>query len=164
MKRFIPLVLVLFLVPHAAFGQQDVPNIKECVNYFTNYFNESVVQAIEIQQYLKKETLNQTDNFFYIELSSRIEKTIGLVFNLRDIYFLYGRTEYCYTIDERKFILERLHNITTTLQNIIGSKYFYDVEAFVQDKESQEFQTYSKFNERVEKLIGFIENSSAIFK
>jgi len=163
MKRLIPLLLVLFLAPYAAFGQ-DVPNVKESVNYFTNYFNESVVQAIEIQQYLKKEKPGQAENFFYVELSSRIEKTIGLAFNLRDIYFLYGKTQYCYTVDERRFILERLHSISGTLQNIRDGKYFYEIGPMVNDEKSQEYQAYSRFNERVGKLLDFINASSAIFK
>ncbi len=164
MKRFLPFVLVLFLAPQAAFGQQDVPNIKESVNYFTNYFNESVVQAIEIQQYLQKEKPGQAESFFLVELSSRIEKTIGVSFNLRDLYFLYGRTQYCYAVDERRFILERLRNMSATLQNICRASYFYGDGAIVENKENQAYQWYAKFNERVEKLIGFIEKSSAIFK
>lgn len=123
------LVLAAFLavwapgLPPAAQAQRGGPNIKESVNYFMNYFNESVVQLIRIQELTSSGALDRDALFFYFDLTTRIEKTLGLVFNLRDLYFLYGRTTYCFTKDEKRYLLDRIQNITEAIGKIRDMPY-----------------------------------------
>lgn len=163
MKKLIPLIaLIFFLSPLAAHSQEDAPNLKESINYFTNYFNESVVQAIEIQQYAQKEKLPRDEGFFYVELLAKLQTSINLAFNARDMYFLYGRTMYCYAKDERKFIQDRLENILVSLKNIQDTKYF-GLDPAQESTTGNVSQNAAKFDDRLGKLMAFIEKSSAIF-
>lgn len=163
MKKCCLLVALLFVFPSFCLAQEEAPSIKESVNYFTNFFNESVVQAIEIQQYLQKEKPGRDESFFCLELISNLEKSIDLAFNLRDLYFIYGRTMYCYAKEERKFVIDRIGNILVSLNSVLQTRYF-GLDPAAQDPKSFAAQNAAKFEDRLKKLMAFAEKSSVIFK
>ena len=129
MKRFLAaLVCPAFLIcliclTGAAPASADAPNMRQSINYFMNYFNEAVVQAIKIKEYEDREGIAAkhpfTDEFvFFQDLNSRIEKSLGLALNLCDLYYIYNKTTYCFTKDEKSYLYDRLDNIMEALQKI----------------------------------------------
>jgi hypothetical protein len=67
------LALLLFCSPCPA-QAQNAPNIKESINTFMHYFNETVVQSIQIQEILKEDGLSDTDSLFFFDLTNRLDK------------------------------------------------------------------------------------------
>jgi len=163
MKKFMLLAAMLLVFPSLGLAQDGVPSIKDSVNYYTNFFNESVVQAIELQQHLQKEKPGRDESYFCLELIANLEKSIDLAFNVRDLYFIYGRTMYCYAKDERKFVMDRVGNILVSLNAILQYRYF-GLDAAELDPSGFAGQNAVKFQERLKNLIAYTEKSSAIFK
>lgn len=166
MKKYLAM-LALFLLaafPPAAMAQGGAPNIKESTNSFTHYFNESVVQGIQIQELLKSKAIDGKDVIFYTDLANRLEKTLGLVLNLRDLYYLYGKTTYCFTKDERRYILDRIANISDMLKQIAANDFAINISGNEKDISARESEAMTVFRDRVDRLRQFIETSLHIFK
>ncbi|QLA13221.1 hypothetical protein [Desulfolutivibrio sulfodismutans] len=144
--------------------QQSTPNIKECTNYFMHYFNEAVVQGIQIQELLKSKSIDGKDVIFYTDLSNRLEKTLGLALNLRDLYYLYGKTTYCFTKDERNYLLDRIVNISEMLKQIMSNEFEINLSGDEKDIRARESENITKFRDRVERLRAFLDTSLYIFK
>lgn len=167
MKNTVAILALLFIMifPHNILAQQQgTPNIKECTNYFMHYFNEAVVQGFQIQELLKAKTIDGKDVIFYTDLSNRLEKTLGLVLNLKDLYYLYGKTTYCFTKDERKYLIERITNISDLLNKITINDFEINLSGDEKDIRTRESDHITKFRDRVERLRAFIETSLHIFK
>lgn len=167
MKKLSPLLAVLvlfaFCSPFPAQAQNG-PSIKESINTFMTYFNETVVQSLRIQEILKDENLSDADSLFFFDLVSRLEKTLGLVLNLRDLYFLYGKTTYCFTKDERKYILDRIENINGTFKQLVENKYILTRQELEGLKNDRRTENLGLFNDRVNRLRAFLEISQEIFR
>lgn len=168
MKRcLLALACVLFLAPvNGAWA--DSPNMRQSINYFMNYFNEAVVQAIHVKEYEDREKIRQkrpyTDEYiFFLDLIGRIEKTLGLSLNLCDIYYIYNKTTYCFTKDEKNYLFDRIDNILDTLQKIRDTPYNVD-PALLEDKTSKMHQNLVDFNDRVDKLQAFVKSSLVVFQ
>ncbi len=167
MKRlFLALACVLFWAS-AAVAQTDAPNIRQSINYFMNYFNESVIQAIHVKEHLQQEKLEKkrpyTEEYvFFVDLNGRIEKTLGLALNLSDLYYLYNRTTYCFTKDEKAYLFDRIDNIRDALQKIVETPYNVEQKS-LEDEKSLMRANLVEFNERVEKLRAFIKSSLGVF-
>ncbi|MFZ5812461.1 MAG: hypothetical protein ACOY4F_10495 [Thermodesulfobacteriota bacterium] len=157
------LALFTFCSPFSAQAQNG-PGIKESINTFMTYFNETVVQSIRIQEILKDETLSDADSLFFFDLVTRLEKTLGLVLNLRDLYFLYGKTTYCFTKDERKYILDRIENISGAFKQIVENKYIVSRQEIEGHKNDRLTENLGLFNDRVNRLRAFLEISQEIFR
>lgn len=167
MKRYLALMAMLSVIcfSHVALGQQQgAPNIKESTNYFTHYFNESVVQSIQIQELYKSEKIDGQGVIFYTDLNNRLEKTLALVLNLRDLYYLYGKTTYCFTKDERKYLLDRIASISDMLGKIAAIDFDINPTGDEKDLRAKECEAIAAFRSRVERLVAFIETSLHIFK
>ncbi len=157
------LALLLFCSPCPA-QAQNAPNIKESINTFMHYFNETVVQSIQIQEILKEDGLSDTDSLFFFDLTNRLDKTLGLVLNLRDLYFLYGKTTYCFTKDERKYILDRIENINSALKTIVENKYIISADELRGAQNDRRAENLVRFTDRVDRLRAFLETSLHIFR
>jgi methionine-rich copper-binding protein CopC len=169
MKKILAALAVTTLLcsSHAALAQtqpQGSPNVKESINFFMHYFNEAVVQGIQIQELLKSNAIDGKDVIFYTDLANRLEKTLGLALNLRDLYYLYGKTTYCFTKDERKYLLDRIANISEMLTQITSSDFDINISGNEKDIRARENEAIAKFRGRVERLQAFIETSLHIFK
>ncbi|KUG29057.1 hypothetical protein ASZ90_001050 [hydrocarbon metagenome] len=167
MKNTVAILALLFTMSFSqnSFAQQQgTPNIKECTNYFMHYFNEAVVQGFQIQELLKSKTIDGKDVIFYIDLSNRLEKTLGLVLNLKDLYYLYGKTTYCFTKDEKKYLIDRITNISDLLNKITTNDFEINLSGDEKDIRARESDNIMRFRERVERLRAFIETSLPIFK
>lgn len=168
MKRcLLALACVLFLAS-ATGARADTPNMRQSINYFMNYFNEAVVQAIRIRELEEKELFTQKRPYtqeyvFFSDLNARIEKTLGLSLNLCDLYYIYNKTTYCFTKDEKTYIFDRIDNILETLQKIEDTAYNVDA-ALQEDKKSIFYQNIVEFNERIDKLRAFVKSSLVVFQ
>lgn len=161
----IAFLLCLFLANGA---RADTPNMRQCINYFMNYFNESVVQAIHVKEYLALNKTGQEPPYseefvFFSDLTGRIEKTLGLALNLCDVYYIYNKTTYCFTKDEKRYIFDRIDNITETLLQIRDAKYNVP-PALLEDKKSKAYEHMVEFNDRIDKLRAFIKSSLDVFQ
>ncbi|WP_300159054.1 hypothetical protein [Solidesulfovibrio sp.] len=141
--------------------------MRQSINYFMNYFNEAVVQAIRIKEYEDNEGLIQKRPYDqrYIalaDLTSRIEKTLGLALNLCDIYYIYNKTTYCFTKDEKTYLFDRIDNILDTLEKIKETPYNVD-DALLGDKKSETAKNIAEFGDRIDKLRAFIKASLIVF-
>ncbi len=168
MKRCIAALVCLVLLATAVPALADAPNMRQSMNYFMNYFNEAVVQAIQIKEYENKEGIEQkrpvTDEYlFFTDLKSRIEKTLGLALNLCDIYYIYNKTTYCFTKDEKNYIFDRIDNIMDTLQKIRETPYSVD-PSLLENKNSAAYRHMGEFNDRIDKLRIFIKSSLVVFQ
>ncbi|QLA21518.1 hypothetical protein [Desulfolutivibrio sulfoxidireducens] len=167
MKHILPVLAILafslFCLPPEA-QAQNAPNIKESINTFMHYFNETVVQSLQVQEILKEEGLSDADTLFFFDLTSRLDKTLGFVMNLRDLYFLYGKTTYCFTKDERKYILDRIDNISGALKTIAENTYFLDASDAQEAPDKRRAENMTRFKDRVDRLRAFIETSLHIFR
>ena len=162
MRKSILVLALLILLPATAAAQEQTVSVRQSVNYFINYFNESVVQLIKIQDYLKKNNPDYRVSLFYFDLTNRAQKAIGLAFNMRDLYFLYGKTKYCFTKDEKRYIYDRADNIVGMLQKIQESKYMIEPETLFPDKNNHVRENYDEFNERLVKLREFVKTSLTV--
>jgi len=169
MKRFLPMLSFALCLVLANVAWADSPNMRQSLNYFMNYFNESVVQVIRIQEYQGKEKLDlkqptySEEYVFFADLTGRLEKTLGLALNLCDIYYIYNKTTYCFTKDEKRYIFDRLDNIMDALQKIRDTKYNVST-ALLEDKKSKVYENMTIFNDRIDKLRTFIQSSLEVFK
>lgn len=167
MSKYVFALAVLITIGFSqnAFAQrQNVPNINESVDYFLHYFNESVVQGIQIQTLLKSTDIDGKDVIFYTDLANRLEKTLGLVLNLKDLYYLYGKTTYCFTKDERRYILDRIANTSQMLKQIAANDFEINLSGDEKDIRTRESQNIAAFRDRVDRLLAFLETSLHIFK
>jgi hypothetical protein len=169
MKRFYAvLTACLLCLVLAAPATADTPNMRQSINYFMNYFNEAVVQAIQIKEIEDKEGLAEkrpfTEEFvFYQDLKARIEKTIGLALNLCDLYYIYNKTTYCFTKDEKNYLFDRLDNIMDALQKIRDTPYPAG-ETLLENKTASPARELAAFNARVDKLRAFVKSSLVVFQ
>jgi len=168
MKRCIAALSCVLLLATAAPALAETPNMRQSINYFMNYFNEAVVQAIHIKEYENKEELEHkrpfTDEYlFFFDLKTRIEKTLGLALNLCDIYYIYNKTTYCFTKDEKNYLFDRIDNILDTLQKLRDTPYNID-PALLENKDSTAYRNMTEFNARVDALRTFIKSSLGVFQ
>ncbi len=168
MKRFLAPLACLVCLALAAPAAAETPNMRQSINYFMNYFNEAVVQAIQIKEYEDKEGLTEkrpyTDEFvFYQDLKARIEKSLGLALNLCDLYYIYNKTTYCFTKDEKNYLFDRLDNIMDALQKIKDTPYVGG-EIALENKSGTAARQLAAFNERVDKLRAFVKSSLVVFQ
>jgi hypothetical protein len=167
MKRLLLALCCLLCLAFAANVRAETPNMRQSINYFMNYFNEAVVQGIHIKEYQEKEKIDQKRPYseeyvFFADLNARIEKTLGLSLNLCDIYFIYNKTTYCFTKDEKSYLFDRIDNIVDTLGKIRDTKYNVST-ALLEDKKSAAYANLIEFNERVDKLREFVKSSLGVF-
>ncbi len=167
MKRFLTAAACVLMLASAAPSFAETPNMRQSINYFMNYFNEAVVQAIRIKEYEDNEGLIQKRPYDqrYIalaDLTSRIEKTLGLALNLCDIYYIYNKTTYCFTKDEKTYLFDRIDNILDTLEKIKETPYNVD-DALLGDKKSETAKNIAEFGDRIDKLRAFIKASLIVF-
>jgi hypothetical protein len=167
MKRLLSALCCLLCLAFAANVRAETPNMRQSINYFMNYFNEAVVQGIHIKEYQEKEKIDQKRPYseeyvFFADLNARIEKTLGLSLNLCDIYFIYNKTTYCFTKDEKSYLFDRIDNIVDTLGKIRDTKYNVS-PALLEDKKSTVYANLVEFNERVDKLREFVKSSLGVF-
>ncbi len=146
----------------------DTPNMRQSINYFMNYFNEAVVQAIHIRELEEKGAFDHKrpysqEYLFFLDLNGRIEKTLGLSLNLCDLYYIYNKTTYCFTKDEKNYLFDRIDNIMETLKKIQETPYGVDA-GLLEDKKSPVGQNLAEFNDRVEKLRTFVKSSLPVFQ
>ena len=168
MKRFFAPLACLLCLALAAPATAETPNMRQSINYFMNYFNEAVVQAIQIKEYEDKEGLTEkrpyTDEFvFYQDLKARIEKSLGLALNLCDLYYIYNKTTYCFTKDEKNYLFDRLDNIMDALQKIKDTPYVGG-DVALENKSGTAARQLAAFNERVDKLRAFVKSSLVVFQ
>ncbi len=167
MKRFLTAAACVLMLASAAPSLAETPNMRQSINYFMNYFNEAVVQAIRIKEYEDNENLIQKRPYDqrYIaltDLTARIEKTLGLALNLCDIYYIYNKTTYCFTKDEKTYLFDRIDNILDTLEKIKETPYNVD-DALLGDKKSETAKNIAEFGDRIDKLRAFIKSSLIVF-
>ena len=168
MKRFLAALACLLCLALAGEASADTPNMRQSINYFMNYFNESVVQAIHIKEYEEKEGLTEKRPFteeyvFYQDLKARIEKSLGLALNLCDLYYIYNKTTYCFTKDEKNYLFDRLDNIMDALQKIKDTPYVGG-DVALENKSGAPARQLAAFNERVDKLRAFVKSSLVVFQ
>lgn len=168
MKRLLAPLACLICLALAVPAMAETLNMRQSINYFMNYFNEAVVQAIQIKEYEEKEGLAEkrpyTDEFvFYQDLKARIEKTLGLALNLCDLYYIYNKTTYCFTKDEKNYLFDRIDNIMDALQKIRDTPY-PGGDALLENKSSKTARDAAAFTERVDKLRTFIKSSLSVFQ
>ena len=168
MKRFLTAAVCALVLATAVPCAAETPNMRQSLNYFMNYFNEAVVQAIRIKEYEDKEKLIQKRPYSqeYIamtDLTARIEKTLGLALNLCDIYYIYNKTTYCFTKDEKTYLFDRIDNILDTLEKIKETPYNVD-DALLADKKSEVAKNIAEFGDRIAKLRAFIKDSLIVFQ
>ena len=168
MKRFLAPLACLVCLALAAPAAAETPNMRQSINYFMNYFNEAVVQAIQIKEHEDKEGLTEkrpyTDEFvFYQDLKARIEKSLGLALNLCDLYYIYNKTTYCFTKDEKNYLFDRLDNIMDALQKIKDTPYVGG-DVALENKSGTAARQLAAFNERVDKLRAFVKSSLVVFQ
>ena len=168
MKRFLAALVCLLCLALAVPASADTPNMRQSINYFMNYFNEAVVQAIKIKEYEDQEGTAAkrpfTEEFvFFQDLNGRIEKSLGLALNLCDLYYIYNKTTYCFTKDEKNYLFDRLDNIMDTLQKIRETPY-PAAGGLLDNKASVPARQLAEFNDRVEKLRAFIKSSLIVFQ
>lgn len=168
MKRCILALACVLVLVQAPAAWADTPNIRQSINYFMNYFNEAVVQAIHLKEYEEKEQLHKKrpytqEYIFFLDMTGRIEKTLGLVLNLCDMYYIYNKTTYCFTKYEKHYIFDRIDNIIDTLKKIKETPY--DVDAsLVEDKKGIVGQNVAEFNKRIDELCAFVKTSLVVFQ
>ncbi|MYL82699.1 hypothetical protein GTA51_06060 [Desulfovibrio aerotolerans] len=174
MKRFLAALVCsvclagLICLTGAVPASAEAPNMRQSINYFMNYFNEAVVQAIKIKEYEEQQGIAAkhpfTDEFvFFQDLNSRIEKSLGLALNLCDLYFIYNKTTYCFTKDEKNYLFDRLDNITEALQKIRDAPY-PPTANLLENKSSVPAKQLAEFNERIDMLRAFIKSSLIVFQ
>ena len=168
MKAILAALACFLCLALAAPASADTPNMRQSINYFMNYFNEAVVQAIHIKEYEEQEGLAEKKPFtneyvFLQDLKARIEKSLGLALNLCDLYFIYNKTTYCFTKDEKSYVFDRLDNIMDTLQKIKDTPYPASEEVLA-NKTSPAARQLAAFNERVDKLRAFTKSSLVVFQ
>ena len=168
MKRCILVLACVFVLLQATAARADTPNMRQSINYFMNYFNEAVVQAIHLKEYEEKEQLRKkrpyTEEYiFFLDMTARIEKTIGLALNLCDIYYIYNKTTYCFTKYEKHYIFDRIDNIVDTLQKIKDTPYAVDA-SLVADKKGYVGSNVAEFNKRIDDLCAFVKTSLVVFQ
>lgn len=168
MKR---LVLVLAcLLPWAtwASAQEEGPNLRQSINYFMTFFNESSTQASTIKELQNKEKQDPnhpyTETFlYYTDLGDRIDRALGLALNLCDLYFIYYKATYCFAKDEKSYLLARIDNILSTLQQLIDRPFVVVTTSRDGAKAGMNDQEVV-FLERVRKLRAFIKASLPAFQ
>lgn len=168
MKRCLAALACVLLLAQASPSRADTPNMRQSINYFMNYFNEAVIQAIHIREIGETEQLDQKrpysqEYLFFFDLNARIEKTLGLALNLCDLYYIYNKTTYCFTKDEKNYLFDRIDNILETLQKVKETPYNVD-PALLEDKKSPVGQNLAEFGDRIDKLRAFIKSSLAVFQ
>jgi len=167
MKRLLASLACLLCLALAGTASADTPNIRQSINYFMNYFNEAVVQAIKIKEYEDEKGIATkrpfTDEFvFYQDMTGRIEKSLGLALNLCDLYYIYNKTTYCFTKDEKNYLFDRLDNILEALQKIRDTPYAST--ELLEDKSSRAAKQLEEFNDRLDKLRAFVTSSLGVFQ
>lgn len=167
MKRLLATLACVLFLANAAAVRAETPNIRQSINYFMNYFNEAVVQAIHIKEYETTEKLSQkrpyTQEYVALsDLNGRIEKTLGLALNLCDIYYIYNKTTYCFTKDEKSYLYDRIDNILDTLQKIKDTPYNVDADK-IDDKKGVIGRNVAEFGVRIDELRAFIKASLVVF-
>lgn len=168
MKRFLSALCCVVMLASAVPAWADTPNMRQSLNYFMNYFNEAVVQAIRIKEHENSEKLIQkrpyTQEYVALtDITARIEKTLGLALNLCDIYYIYNKTTYCFTKDEKTYLFDRIDNILDTLDKIKATPYNVD-PSLISDKKSFVATNIAEFGDRIEKLRTFIKSSLVVFQ
>ncbi len=168
MKRLLTVLACVALFATAAPARADAPNMRQSLNYFMNYFNEAVVQAIRIKEYEASENLvakrPYTQEYMALtDLTARLEKTLGLALNLCDIYYIYNKTTYCFTKDEKTYLFDRIDNILDTLDKIKTTPYNVDA-SLLDDKKSPIARNVAEFDDRIDKLRAFIKSSLVVFQ
>ena len=168
MKRYLAALACLLCLALAGTASADTPNMRQSINYFMNYFNEAVVQAIKIKEYEDQEGIAAkrpfTEEFvFYQDLKGRIEKSLGLALNLCDLYYIYNKTTYCFTKDEKNYLFDRLDNIMDALQKIKDTPYVGG-DVALENKSGAPARQLAAFNERVDKLRAFVKSSLIVFQ
>uniref|UniRef100_I2PXE2 Uncharacterized protein n=1 Tax=Desulfovibrio sp. U5L TaxID=596152 RepID=I2PXE2_9BACT len=168
MKRCLVALTCVLLLAQAGQSWADTPNMRQSINYFMNYFNEAVVQAIHIREIEEQDQLDQKRPYtqeyvFYSDLNARIEKTLGLALNLCDLYYIYNKTTYCFTKDEKNYLFDRIDNILDTLQKVKETPYNVDASLF-EDKKSPVGRNLAEFGDRIDKLRAFIKSSLVVFQ
>jgi hypothetical protein len=168
MKPFLAALACFLCLALAGPASAETPNMRQSINYFMNYFNEAVVQAIHIKEHEDQEGLTEkrpfTDEYvFYQDLKARLEKSLGLALNLCDLYFIYNKTTYCFTKDEKNYVFDRLDNIMDALQKIKDTPYPAG-ETLLENKSSAPARELAAFNERIDKLRTFIKSSLVVFQ
>lgn len=168
MKSCLAALVCVLCLALAGEVRADTPNTRQSINYFMNYFNEAVVQAIHIRELEEKGVFDpkrpySQEYLFFLDLNGRIEKTLGLSLNLCDLYYIYNKTTYCFTKDEKNYLFDRIDNIMETLKKIQETPYNVDA-GLLEDKKSPVGQNLAEFNDRVEKLRTFVKSSLPVFQ
>ena len=168
MKPFLTALACFLCLALAVPSAAETPNMRQSINYFMNYFNEAVVQAIHIKEYEDQEGLTEkrpfTDEYVFLQdVKARLEKSLGLALNLCDLYYIYNKTTYCFTKDEKNYVFDRLDNIMDTLQKIKDTPYPAG-EGVLSDKSSVPARELAALNERIDKLRAFIKSSLVVFQ
>ena len=168
MKPFLAALACILCLALAVPSAAETPNMRQSINYFMNYFNEAVVQAIHIKEHEDQEGLAEkrpfTEEYVFLQdVKARLEKSLGLALNLCDLYYIYNKTTYCFTKDEKNYVFDRLDNIMDTLQKIKDTPYPAS-EAVLADKSSVPARELAAFNERIDKLRAFIKSSLVVFQ
>ena len=168
MKPFLAALACFLCLALAVPSAAETPNMRQSINYFMNYFNEAVVQAIHIKEHEDQEGLTEkrpfTEEYVFLQdLKARLEKSLGLALNLCDLYYIYNKTTYCFTKDEKNYVFDRLDNIMDTLQKIKDTPYPAG-EAVLADKSAVPARELAAFNERIDKLRAFVKSSLVVFQ
>lgn len=168
MKRSLAALACLLCLALAGTASADTPNMRQSINYFMNYFNEAVVQAIKIKEIEDQEGIAEKRPFteeyvFYQDLKARLEKSLGLALNLCDLYYIYNKTTYCFTKDEKNYLFERIDNIMDTLLKIRDTPYAAAGD-LLENKSSAPARHLAEFNERIDKLRTFVKSSLVVFQ
>jgi hypothetical protein len=168
MKRILTALLTLSCLALATGAWAQSPNIRQSINYFITYYNEASVQGMRGSEYLEKENINQvrpyTEEYvFFTELNNRIDKSLILSINLCDLYYIYNKATYCFTVDEKKYLLNRIANIQDGLLKLRNAPYNVPA-ALLEDKQSKAYASLTEFNARIDKLRDFTKSSLVVFQ
>ncbi len=77
---------------------------------------------------------------------------------------MYGKTTYCFTKDERKYILDRIENINSALKTIVENKYIISADELRGAQNDRRAENLVRFTDRVDRLRAFLETSLHIFR
>jgi hypothetical protein len=168
MKRLVLALACLLGLATGALAQDDFPSLRQSINYFTNFMQESTSLSIQNLETLEAEKRTAayplTDTaVFYADLEQRTQQLMLLTANLMDLYILYNKTTYCYARDEKNYLYGRIDFIQESLQRLLDAPYAVDTASSDGDK-ARLHDKRAVFDERVRKLREFITSSLPAFK
>ncbi|WP_034641163.1 hypothetical protein [Desulfovibrio inopinatus] len=154
----------LVMAGQSAVAQTSRPGIKESLAEFIVYANESLVQFGKAQERIH-EFQPESMMFHYLDfLSGQLEKTVYIALNLHDLFYIYEKAEYCFTVDERRYITRRINTILNSLDKIImnmkDSEGVFDKQGMTPD----EHKNMDTIIERMEGFRDFVANAMFIFE